>query len=233
MPTLPATFPWFSGYVPPDGLATIEGTDLAWIDSHGDAGVALLLSQFRDKPKIEALLRAFLDGMQDLENAIYQVLTERWIDTAVGAQLDELGGILDLPRTGWGDETYRIMLRAQVRVLRSSGTWPDLLGILDVIGVPLSATSVSDSGMAEARVVLGDYLSGDIEALDAFGLLERARPGGVRLTLEYPTTASATSFRFGDAATYPTSDSLRGLGDAGDSSVGGRLGGVWASSLGV
>ena len=222
MVTLAESLPWsFGGYVPPDDLRELEGTNLAWIESHCDDGLALLLSQFRDKPRLAAMLCALLAGVQDLDDAVYQTLTERWLDTAVGVQLDQLGTIVDLPRRGWVDETYRTLLRAQVLVLRSEGTSVDLFGVLEAIGFTLSLTSAEEHPAAIV-FTLGEPFGVQITEVEAFELLERAKPAGVRLDLQFPTTAVASSFTWADGEAEQA-DTARGWGN--DAAT---TGGLWA-----
>lgn len=233
MPFFPATFPWrFGGYAPPDDLFSIEGTSLAWTEDHPGEGADLLLLEFKDKPRIEAYLRAMLAGVQDLEDGIYQVLTERWLDTAVGAQLDRLGQILDLGRAGWPDEIYRTLLRAQILAYKSEGTWPDLLAIVKVVGFDLTLTAISEWYPAGIRVELGEAPGEAIEADDLFNLLERARAGGVRLEFIWPVDDPSESFTF-DLDTTPDQDDAMGFGDSVAGGIGGTLSGVLDSSAGV
>lgn len=233
--TLPTTLPGdASGYVPLDGLEAIDGTDLAWVSSHCEEGKSLLISQFR-KPRMQAFLCALMDGasgeggIQELENAIWQVLTERWLDTAVGAQLDVIGRIVNMPRRGWLDDVYRRLLGAQILVLGSTGTWPDLVAILGALGATLALVTIAEPGTAAIRIVLGEPFTTDITPADIFRLLVAAKPAAVRLTLLFPTADVDTSFTLGSSADAPELDALRGLGDATGADVGGYLAGALAS----
>lgn len=230
MPTLPATFPWSFGWVPL--LSELEGTSLTWQSDHGQAAVDNLISQFQEKPRLAALIRGLCDGVQDLDDAVWQCLTERWLDTAVGVQLDGIGSVVGLGREGWVDETYRLILGAWLVALRSAGRWSDLVTIAIKLGATAVSVRVYDAGTAEARVTLGSYL---VEATsgDLFRILERARSGGVRLTLEAVTAAADATFTLSDASAWPTSSVATGLGDASDASIGGRLAEVYASTVGV
>lgn len=238
---MPAGLPFeipidFGGWEPADGFAELEGTALAWVEDHPSDGVGLLIWQFRGKPRLEAMLRALLEVVQQAEDAAWQVLTERWLDNAIGAQLDAIGTIVDLARAGWLDDTYRALLRAQVRVLRSRGRWSDLLGILELLGVTLSLVRTSEPGMAAIRIVLGEPLDGAIDGAVLFRLLaggtssdsrnqRGAKAAGVRLTFEWPTSDVDMSFTLADAV--PVTDAARGCGD----SVAGAVGGTFASVL--
>lgn len=204
-------FSWVA-YSPAPGLEALEGTTLEWVESHCEDGKGLLISQFRNKPRIEATLCALLAGVQDLHDAIWQVLTERWLGSAVGVQLDQLGTIVNLPRAGWVDGTYRGMLRAQVLTLRSKGRWPDLFAILEAMGVTLTLTTVDEPAMAAMRIVLGEPMDGDISAADVFNFITRAKPAGVRFTLEFPVEDLAETFAWADGDVNQV-DTLRGWAD--------------------
>jgi hypothetical protein len=228
MPTLPLTltFTFSDDYSPPDALRALDGTELAWIESHCDDGQALLISEYQDKPRLKAMLCALLAGVQDLDDAAWQVLTERWLDTSVGVQLDVIGAIVDLKRKGWGDEVYRPLLGAQILVLISKGDWPGIVDIMTALGIDVSISSISEPGKAEMRIILGaPFEAGAITAADAFTMIKRAKPGGVRLVFEFPAVDIADTFAWSDTTSTVT-DYARGWG-ADDSSTGGR----WADDL--
>lgn len=92
-----------------------------------------LLEQFKKKERIRAVLDAFSVQIQDLERVFFDLLENRWIDTATGAQLDGLGAIVGEPRQGRNDEDYRLAIRARVLINKSSGTVPELLAILSLL----------------------------------------------------------------------------------------------------
>jgi hypothetical protein len=190
----------------------------------GDEAVEQLVAQFRQKPRIEGVLRALSDGAQDFYDAALQVYIGRWIDVAEGVQLDEIGDAVDLARAGWVDETYRRLLKAQILVLASDGEWEDVFRVLRALG--FTTMLGVDVKVAAMRVTLDDAPSDDITARDVFSLLERTREGGVRLTFEFPTIDPGAAFTF-DADTTPDIDASRGFGDA----VAGIVGGEFAAAL--
>ncbi len=220
--TFPFPLPGSPGAYAPV-LDPITGTALAWLGDYCGEGTSLLLAQFR-RPLIEALVCALSSGPQDVENATWQVLTERWLDDGLGVQLDRIGELLGLPRAGWDDDTYRALLRAQVLVLRSSGTWPDLFGVLAVVGVDLALVTHAEHYPAAILIVLGEPLA-DLTGADLFGLLERARAAAIRLVLELPTVDVTEAFTWADAD-VDQADTLRGWAD--DTST---LGGYWTDSF--
>lgn len=70
------------------------------IEDHADRGARLLVTQFRESPLLDAMTRAFLDRLQDMEDVVDDVRLLRWLDTASGVQLDTIGRHVDEPRAG-------------------------------------------------------------------------------------------------------------------------------------
>lgn len=66
---------------------------------HGAVGWGHWLAQFRDGSRLEALVRALFKPLNGAQDAARQLFEDRWLDTAVGQQLDGIGDIVGLPRT--------------------------------------------------------------------------------------------------------------------------------------
>ena len=92
------------------------------ITDHEDRAEARLPEQFKGKDFMVALLRAFASEVQDIEDAVFPMLSLLDIDTMIGAQLDGIGGILTEPRAGLSDANYRIALNAKAARITASGT---------------------------------------------------------------------------------------------------------------
>lgn len=210
--TLTEPLVWrFGDWSPPDALVRVEGTPLEWVPDHGVAS-ALLIDQFRTKTRIVLVLRSLLAGVTDLHDAIWQCLTERWLDTSIGVQLDAIGWILDLPRLGWSDETYRLLLKVQVLTLGADGTWPDTFAIVAAAGFDVSLCRKWEPRLAAKVLYLGEPFADDVTAELVFAFLARATPAGVRFTLEAPTVDDAFSMYWADAD-VEQADADRGWGD--------------------
>lgn len=65
---------------------------------HGSTAWGNWLGQFQGKPRLEALVKALLKPVEGLQGALRALYEERWLDTAVGKQLDGIGEIVGIPR---------------------------------------------------------------------------------------------------------------------------------------
>jgi len=61
-------------------------------------GLDRLAYQFKTSAKFREFITAFLKGLEDLETTGEQLLTERYLETAIGVQLDGIGEIVGLRR---------------------------------------------------------------------------------------------------------------------------------------
>jgi hypothetical protein len=84
--------------------------------------LARATSQFQASPKVLALLEAVVGPLDDVKGTTDSLKTERWIDTAIGKQLDGCGAIVGELRKGRSDDDYRAAIRFRVFVNISQGT---------------------------------------------------------------------------------------------------------------
>jgi len=191
--------------------------------SHCDEAVLRLIAQYEDKPRMHALLCTFVGQIQELEVAIFDLYTERTIDTAVDAQLDALGSIVGQPRLGFVDANYRSFIKARIKINLSSGRPEELIEILRLIADPLEATDIRLTEVPPAGLHLA--LLSDIGTLDpdiAFTLLRSAKSAGVSFQFIFSTEPALEQFTL-DADTTGQLDTALGLGNILDAAVGGKL----------
>jgi len=188
------------------------------ITDYVERTLALLVEQFKGKPRFEGILSALATQIQDIENATFQLFFDRALTTAVGAQLDQIGTVVGLARNGLSDSDYRAQLGAQVLVNTSQGDPERLIEVVRII-------------TSSALVVLAEpkpgyvQISFDGTAPDPVPLfvakIDSVAPAGVRLQLVEGTPGN--SFRLGTVG--DVDDPLRGLADALDiPDHGGKLG---------
>lgn len=171
-------------------------SDPQHVTTHADDGVALLLAQFKDKPRLEALLRSYLDQVQEIEDALWQLFALRWIDTAEEQQLDDIGELVGQPRNGALDAAYRVYLKARIRVNYSDGRIEQLIGILSLLvdGAPIGAREFYpkaiefyvDGVTVDPLIIWRDFL-------------EKAKEAATSLRFFFSTSSSATTLKHGSA----------------------------------
>ena len=126
-----------------------------------------LLWQWRNSPKVKGLLKSFTDNLQPIEDALFQLLDERGLDTAVGEQLDVLGRLIGEDRVSRDDETYRVALVGRITSNNSDGSTEEVLASMRAITganyvtifehFPASFHILADSGIS----------NGIVDAIDA------------------------------------------------------------------
>lgn len=169
----------------------------AHITDHVARAIARLPDQFKGKVKLELLLTTFIEPFQEIEDALWQLLTERTLDVAIGQQLDDIGTIVQFFRDGANDDTYRRRLRARVKVIRSRGSGDELLQITRLIIDDALATVTLVPGYPAALVIRIDARPVAQEIAEmAIDFLRKAVAGGVRIILEYTTLDTSGLFRW-------------------------------------
>lgn len=195
------------------------------ITDHALRALARVLQQFRPETSgMSAILNALNVQTQELETSGMALLTERYIDTAVGAQLDQIGNVLLEFRQGESDADYTERLKAKIRVLRSSGSATDLILIYKLIlpdndiyftqigggGFILSVGAIETSRIptylrflhqAKSAGINGQLHVDDGDLSLAFTLMEGS-------TLSAQASASATSFTPVTPSAFATGDLL-------------------------
>jgi len=152
--------------------------------SHEDA-VRRFIEQFQNKPDLEALTKSYLHQIQDLEDALFEIILERDLDNAVGVQLSTIGNIVQQPRTTNDDDRFRTAIRARIAINLSDATVADLIKVanllLDEFG---ESYRLREEPPAQVRITIDDPLqSSDADLFHA--LVDEADAGGVRLVLQW------------------------------------------------
>lgn len=182
-------------------------SEVEQITDYVERGPASLSDRYR-KPSIVALLRSWLGEVQEVENAFWQLLTERSVPNAVGAQLDVLGRLVDQPREGRSDEIYRIWVSAKVMVLRASGLVEELVAIVKHLlpDVPIYLEEYYPLAMMmRAENPIDPTLGTQIAKF-----LAAAKGGGVALQFEWFAAGMDQPLMLGSEPEY---DSPYGLGN--------------------
>lgn len=146
--------------------------------------------------KVQQLVEALATPSQEVEDTLIQLLTERAVDTAIGAQLDLLGKLVGEKRQGAADEDYRRRVRARISANRSEGTVEDIILVArQTLGDPTKVTVHLQPPAAVVVRILNDAVT-DATAAILAALLRDAAAGGVRIILESSSTPPGTTFKW-------------------------------------
>lgn len=180
---------------------------------------------------VKKLVTALITPFATLEAALLALLTQRGVDTAIGAQLDVLGKIVGQARNGLDDDDYRRYVRARISANRSQGVAEDLIKVAVLVLGNLAATiAVGTEGIATTYVNVTGITVTDGIANILLEFLQDAVSAGVRpiLGTKYVTddlsfataplsgqtytqgaiTSGATSFQVLSTAGFPGSGSV-------------------------
>lgn len=127
---LPYDFPWW----PADALPAIYDPNVV------NEAISRLIQQYK-KPLLMALVGACATPAQDVEDAFFGILVQRWINSAAGAQLDVLGEIVGQARQGLPDDQYQLFIMARILVNKSSGGPEEIYSIFKLL-IPAGMTMV-------------------------------------------------------------------------------------------
>jgi hypothetical protein len=146
---------------------------------------------------IEKLLAVIVSPAQDIEDALQQLKAERFVDTAVGSQLDIIGRIVGQPREGLVDDDYRRYIRARIAANSSSGITEDILTVAFlVVYDEVADLTLTQEGIATARLEVENLeVTADLGAI-LFKFVQLAASAGVRIVVQWGESAPASMFRF-------------------------------------
>ena len=95
---------------------------------HATEAIDLLLEQLKGKPVIEALLTTLVEPMNAIEDALFQLLTQRVVIAETeGVQLTALADLLGRARQGVGDAQLRAQIQTEILLHSCTGTIDSLI----------------------------------------------------------------------------------------------------------
>lgn len=97
---------------------------------HITSGLDYLITFWNNKPIATGITKAYLKEIQKLEDVLHDLLTQRGINVAIGAQLDVLGVFAGESRNNRPDSTYRLAILNRQAINNSDGTIPVVLDII-------------------------------------------------------------------------------------------------------
>lgn len=157
---------------------------------HITIGLSRLAGQFDSSENLKKLLTESLRPLITVEQDFEDLKNNRWIETAVGDQLDGLGNIVGELRQGRDDETYRRALRFRVFVNVSEATPPVIITALKFFTEPTDAQYIE---VYPATAML--YTNGYFVDFRIQSQIQDISPAGIA-TVPVMVSFANTPFRF-------------------------------------
>lgn len=196
---------------------------------HAGRAASRLAEQFKVATKFRAVIDAVCAQIQELEDAFWTCVTDRGLSGA-GVQLDVLGRLLGEERAGDDDDRYILRLRARIRVLRSSGSAPNILKVFKLM-LPDNVLRFDDASFHGGGFILdlGLVSAGDVPTYARFA--HQAKSAGVNAQLLYQLDEDDNMFTLDDANDPGSVTAGLGLDDVNTPGSGGKLAAVIKSVL--
>ena len=149
---------------------------ISLINNHETLARDRMIEQFKEEcaPNLNKLLTVFTDQIQEVENTLIDLLNDRSLSRASGAQLDIIGSIVGVDREGRTDEDYLPVILVQIQVNNTGGEEEALTALLMSLS---QATVIDIQELFPAKLDIA-LNANDIPATTA-QLLRRAITAGV------------------------------------------------------
>ena len=187
------------------------------ISDHMAAVKGRLLQQYKGSVRLLSLIGIlFGQPVQDIEDAAWPLYDRLDIDSAQGVQLDRIGAIVGLSRSGWSDRLYRLLLRARIGKNVSHGTIEDVIGVWRLLA-QANQVQVVETYPAQIDLYSDTPIDGDLSDFVA-ALMQQVVAAGVRVSFLAIIFSATNAFGFD-----PDDSNVGGFGDFNDSEVGAEL----------
>jgi len=197
--------------------------EVTQILNHASLALQRLAQQYKDKPKLAALIGVFTPKVQELEDVFWSLHVDRRIELAVGEQLDLLGRVVGQRRDGASDSEYRLRLKARVRANFSTGSPEDIYSVFRIL-LPTGTMKITE--YYPAGITLELHPSIDPALVDLYtDFLDDSRGAAIAAQLLWSSDFDTKMFTFAAAAflnglhnigsTTLTVDSTAGFPDSG------------------
>jgi hypothetical protein len=169
-------------------------------------GLARLTGQFQ-QPNIRALLAAYLQPLQDVENVLFQILQARMLATATlgstnvsipgsdNIVFDYLGALVGLARNGQGDQDYQALIYLQAAVNRATGRNTDWSRFALLLAPWYETVAFTDGDNADFQFGMWNLT---LTPLAVWSVLRTAVANGVGAVFAFTQWADGNDFAWSD-----------------------------------
>lgn len=186
--------------------------------NHVEEAQANLVSQFRDKPTLEALVASFVEQIQQLEDVFFELLDFRSLETSFGEQLDGIGSIVGETRQSRADDAYRLAISARIILNLANSTPEDIICLIRAL-VGDKEVEIKESFPAHFDAIVNDPI--DVDAFRVSTFVHSAKPAGVRGIFHWHQTNQPFGFDgdpeasgFDDGTNQPNAGEFAGAADS-------------------
>lgn len=180
------------------------------IDDYAERLVDLLVEQYELSDGFKDSIIGEADQMQEIENVLLDLLSAFYINTAVGAQLDIVGGIVGETRQNRTDDDYRDGIYFRIFVNNSSGE-------IEVIQ-EFTRYVVNGGSFAFAKELFPAKIAVLFDAVSIPAnlkqLIDDVAAGGVKILPQW-TTSGGFIFGFEGEGGIATNPNIRGFDEPG------------------
>lgn len=190
-------------------------TTVTKITDHQARALARLISKYKGKPRITGMVSGSAGQFQELENALYDMLTNRTLTGSVGFQLDRIGVIVGISRvSGQTDGSYYLSIIDKIGQNNGSATIED---IIEFVRFATGASQVTLRPLYPAAFEIEvDVEVGGALATTLFNTVQRNAAAGVLV-------ASITAGDADDVFSFAGDSPGEGFGDWYDPTAGGKF----------
>ena len=195
--------------------------------NHVADGLKRLLTQFQGQPNLQGIVSSYLVQAQELENVFISLMVDRYVDNAVGAQLDGIGRVVGQPRESRTDVDYRAAIKGRITRNGANSRVEDLLALF-VLLLPNHTFELTEGpGPAAFRIRIVEALVPvtDPSPEVISDQLRDAKGAGIRATLLWSEDDESDTFTIADGMVLQADDD-RGMADDTPSTIGGSLSGA-------
>ncbi len=104
--------------------------NLELVKNHALIAQNHLLQQYKEQPRLNSLVLALTQGLQETENKLYEIYRNYSIVEAQGGYLDRIGAIACEARNYRQDDEYRLAILARIMINNGGGTPEDIISAL-------------------------------------------------------------------------------------------------------
>lgn len=203
---------------------TVAAVDNGEIRAHTPLALSRLIERWKaeNNPQLAALLTSYTDEVQELENAIWDVIVGRLTDYAEGVQLEALGHIVGQKRDGLGDAAYRAHIKARIRINQSFGQPQDVIAVIRLVDTV--SFHLAEFPVAAFHVWFDEPPTNASIGHELPKLIKQTRAAGVSGLVSFPVDRLTGRGAFFGSSYAPTLNAARGFSSNYNITVGGLIG---------